>query len=258
KGQDVSHIICLLELVIGVAVLCDNKAQFIPKIFSLQQDSQVVLKSMVERVMARLYDIDDGTQHGQEDSQFLSSQLKDAQDLIQSQAVELEEIRLTFQEVVTVNTALKQEVEALKEKEFQREVDTDSDRSRAEAAAAVQSHMKVEMEDLRAQVSAMSSELETFRQDNFAMSQRLDENEQIRTRLEVEALQMADELDIARDKAIKLTKAEATIAKYQTKMEEMAALKNQATMDKYLEQIHELETASRSANSTAKMVEKYK
>jgi hypothetical protein len=27
---------------------------------------------------------------------------------------------------------------------------------------------------------------------------RLDENEQIRTRLEVEALQMADELDIAR------------------------------------------------------------
>ena len=30
-----------------------------------------------------------------------------------------------------------------------------------------------------------------------------------------------------RDKAIKLTKAEATIAKYQTKMEEMAALRNQ-------------------------------
>ena len=30
-----------------------------------------------------------------------------------------------------------------------------------------------------------------------------------------------------RDKAIKLTKAEATIAKYQTKIEEMAALRNQ-------------------------------
>lgn len=29
-------------------------------------------------------------------------------------------------------------------------------------------------------------------------------------------------------------------------------------MDKYLEQIHELETASRSASSSAKMAEKYK
>lgn len=83
------------------------------------------------------------------------------------------------------------------------------------------------MEELRNQVSELSSELESLQQDSVAMSQRLEENEQIRTRLEVEALQMADELDIAREKSIKLTKAEATIAKYQTKMEEMTALKNQ-------------------------------
>jgi FtsZ-binding cell division protein ZapB len=38
-----------------------------------------------------------------------------AQDLLQSQANELDEIRGTFQEVVQANAALKQEIESLKE-----------------------------------------------------------------------------------------------------------------------------------------------
>ena len=41
----------LLELVVGCAVLSDNKAQFIQNIFSLDHASQTVLKVMVERVM---------------------------------------------------------------------------------------------------------------------------------------------------------------------------------------------------------------
>ena len=74
RGQNDGHIVALLELVIGVAVLCDNKAQFIPKIFGLQADSQVVLKSMVERVMARLEEAEGGEGEGQ-DSEYLSLQL---------------------------------------------------------------------------------------------------------------------------------------------------------------------------------------
>jgi hypothetical protein len=81
RAQDDSHIISLLELVIGVAVLCDNKAQFIPKIFSLNEDSQVVLKGMVERVMGRLWDLEEGDGGragvGDEDSSFLSQQLRE-------------------------------------------------------------------------------------------------------------------------------------------------------------------------------------
>jgi seryl-tRNA synthetase len=80
-----------------------------------------------------------------------------------------------------------------------------------------------------------------------------------------------------RDKAQKLVKAEATIEKYQKKMEGMTALKNEVspipslccidktktqnkqleeTIDRYLEQIHELEAAKNSATTTVKMVEK--
>lgn len=67
---------------IGVAVLCDNKAQFIPKIFSLNQDSQVVLKNMVERVMGRLWDLEDGgggagVGGDEDDNSFLVQQLRE-------------------------------------------------------------------------------------------------------------------------------------------------------------------------------------
>ena len=39
-----------------------------------------------------------------------------AQDLVQTQAAELQELRETFQEVVAANASLKQEIGALKEK----------------------------------------------------------------------------------------------------------------------------------------------
>jgi hypothetical protein len=76
----------LLELVIGVAVLCENKANFIQRIFSLDQSSQEVLKGMVERAMHRMWDLNadeeelgaegDGDGDHGDDPTYLSSQLR--------------------------------------------------------------------------------------------------------------------------------------------------------------------------------------
>jgi hypothetical protein len=127
--------------VIGVAVLCENKANFIQRIFSLDQSSQEVLKGMVERAMHRMWDLNaeeeesgaDGDGDHGDDPAYLSSQLRQfvslsilfdltsrrssnrAHDLISSQTAELEELRNTFAEVVANNSALKNEIEVLKE-----------------------------------------------------------------------------------------------------------------------------------------------
>lgn len=222
RVHDSSAIIDFLELVIGVAVLCENKASFIQRIFALDQSSQEFLKGMVERAMHRTWDLgeEDGNpvDHEEgEDPSYLSAQLRQAHDLIASQSAELDELRGTFAEVVTNNSSLKAEIETLKEAEFRRDVNKDSDRSRAEAAANVQSHMKIQIDELRAQVSRLNLDLENYKYENQSFTKRLEDNEEIRTRLEVEALQMADELDVARDKAQKLAKAEAAIEKYQKK-----------------------------------------
>ena len=53
---------------------------------------------------------------------------------------------------------------------------------------------------------------------------------------------MSDELDVARDKGLRLIKAEAQIEKYQQRLEEMIGLKKQNKelsdrMDQYLDQV---------------------
>lgn len=81
RTHDADAIVNLLELVIGVAVLCENKANFIQRIFALDQSSQEVLKGMVERAMHKVWDLNeeeepgDGGEHG-DDPAYLSDQLR--------------------------------------------------------------------------------------------------------------------------------------------------------------------------------------
>lgn len=47
----------LLELLIGAAVMCEEKATFIRNIFLLNHSAQAMLKRLVERVLSRVEDI---------------------------------------------------------------------------------------------------------------------------------------------------------------------------------------------------------
>ena len=64
KSNDPDEILNLLELIVGVAVMCEDKAVFIPKIFELNDLSQAVLKGLVEQVMSRAEDIEDENGEG--------------------------------------------------------------------------------------------------------------------------------------------------------------------------------------------------
>lgn len=51
KDHDPDEILSLLELVIGVAVLCEERSVFIQQIFALDHDSQTILKDFITSVM---------------------------------------------------------------------------------------------------------------------------------------------------------------------------------------------------------------
>lgn len=53
------EILNLVELIVGVAVMCESKAVFIRNIFLLNPDSQAVLKDLVEHVLGRATDIEE-------------------------------------------------------------------------------------------------------------------------------------------------------------------------------------------------------
>lgn len=57
KNHSADEIMKLVELIVGVAVFCDNKQVFIGKIFELSADSQSVLKGLVQHVMESAEDL---------------------------------------------------------------------------------------------------------------------------------------------------------------------------------------------------------
>lgn len=261
KNHNPEALLDLLEVVVGVAVMCEDKNVFIQNIFALEKESQIVLKEMVENVMHRTYDLEEDPGLDQSTGiGTISLELQRLQGQMRKLEAEKQSLSHLVDDLSKNNSALKKELEDLKEEEFRRAVNKDSDISRAQVVASIQAEMQKEIEELKEKLSTRQGEIEKLKNENISLSQRLESNEEIRARLEVEVLQQAEEIDIAKEKAAKLVKAEATIEKYQKKIESMSALKNQnkeleESLDKYVDQISELE---KSIAISTKLVDQYK
>lgn len=274
KTQSEDDLIDLLELVVGCAVLCADKATFIQAIFSLDHSSQAVLKGMIERVMTRVSDVEDADACDGEGEEYTSASHKAAtednmmlQDMVRTLQTEKLSMLSTIDHLENQNRQLADETKTLKEElnrhDDQREAAEDNDRSRAAAVVSANRALEVEIDDLRSELDRVTIELRTARSEVSASAVRLNVSEEAKARLEVEAQQMADELDVAKDKASKLSKAENTIEKYKRKLEDLSELQKQNRdleneLDKRLDQIQELETNVRAIDTMKKLVEQYK
>lgn len=83
------------------------------------------------------------------------------------------------------------------------------------------------------------------------LQRKVDECNEMITRLTMDVQMMTDEVEVARDKSVKLARVETQLEKYQQKLEEMGALKKQNKelsdkLDQYLDQMHELETQNKN------------
>lgn len=61
KVNDPDEILYLVELVVGVAVMCEDKATYIRNIFHLNDLSQAFLKGLIEQVLHLAEDLPDNT-----------------------------------------------------------------------------------------------------------------------------------------------------------------------------------------------------
>ena len=95
------------------------------------------------------------------------------------------------------------------------------------------------------------------------MNQKLASTKEALDKAESTISLMNDEVDVARDKAARLIKAENTIEKYQKRLEEYASLKKinqelEQKIDEYLDRINELQDAAKNMNALNKVGEQYK
>jgi hypothetical protein len=95
------------------------------------------------------------------------------------------------------------------------------------------------------------------------LGQKLESVTQTLAKFEMENHQLSDELDVTRDKANKLTKAEAQIFKYQQRLEEVNEIKKEnrelvEKLDQYMDKIHNLESSNKNIANMNKMIDQYK
>jgi HOOK protein coiled-coil region len=119
------------------------------------------------------------------------------------------------------------------------------------------------LDDAKRELDLREVETESLRADLRASKQRTEAMREIQSRLEMESAQMVDELDVGRDKGLRLIKAETQIVKYQQRLEEMNGLKKlnkelSEKNDQYMDQIHELESSNRGIDTLRKQVDEYK
>lgn len=81
RSKNVEEIINLVELVIGVAVMCESKNTFIRNIFLLNQESQAVLHDLVAHVLEKAVDIEEVYENEPNEAKA-SDQISNEEDLI--------------------------------------------------------------------------------------------------------------------------------------------------------------------------------
>ncbi|EZA57765.1 hypothetical protein DMN91_003036 [Ooceraea biroi] len=215
----------LLQLILGCAVNCDQKQQYITKIMGMEETvQQAIMQSIQELSTSSSFvnfeslDVADGAQ------QRLYAELQatvDMKDLLAQKCHELDQQLSLLQEekaaLIVENKKLQERLDEFENPE--------------------ESGSILKYSGLRKQVEALKDELfkvETFR-DDYRLKVELLEKEVLELQSRQEDLQKAadeanhlkDELDALRETADKVAKYEIMIESYKKKMEDMSDLKRQ-------------------------------
>ena len=167
----------------------------------------------------------------------------------------------------TENVNVKQQLARLKDnasvQSNERDELMDSSRSNAQILEQQNLRLSAEVEQAKLEADQKAMDNHNLTQELKAAAARLEASKELQAKLEMESHQLSDELDIARDKASKLVKAEQQIEKYAKKLEELVALKKtnkemSDQLDAYLDKIHDLESSNKGLGTLNKMVESYK
>ena len=121
----------------------------------------------------------------------------------------------------------------------------------------------MELEELKRDYDLKIVDYERLQHDFQESKRKYDTAVSDSQRLLMENQQMSDELELAKEKASKLVKAEAAIEKYQSKLEEMTVLRKEKIdltkkLDEYLDQINVLESSNKSITTLQRQLEHYK
>ena len=218
REHDQEHLLNLIELIIGFAVLSEHKAVFIQEIFSLNPETQMILKDFIEKAMSRLIDvivpdtltssnIVSGTGISKEEREKLLGTIHS----LEETNSKLEEQNKNLQEIISkhANISSNYGMES-----------SNSINNNNNNASITQ-----ELFEVKRDLDAKNLDFDELQSDYAKLQTQFTANKELLVKLEVENQMMNDQMEISRETHSKLLRAEASIEKYQKKLEELNSMK---------------------------------
>ena len=276
RNGDVESLEPLVELVAAAAVTCPGKGEFVGRIMSLNQESQIEMKSIIESSLQLIEDYDNEANFDDEDllendkfddDVYGSGSGGAAADGSGSAAAGGGGADSTnggsgMNDANQAASALSDaDKEGLEQAlvEARRELATQKSQliEVREDAEKAQSKLRSIVEDLQDRLAKRQDELITSEEELRDATTELDALKARVGELEEDRAQLADELDVASAKAQQLHKAEATVMAYKKRLDSVGVMNQQMTdledqAAGYLRQIMDLESEVKKTTALTK------
>uniref|UniRef100_A0A8C1LVV5 Hook microtubule-tethering protein 1 n=1 Tax=Cyprinus carpio TaxID=7962 RepID=A0A8C1LVV5_CYPCA len=256
----------LLQLILGCAVKCDRKQEYIQIIMTLEESVQHVVMTAIQELMSKETVSQLGTEHLGDVEEQLKKALEDLTEVM----AEKEELAQRCQELDVQVTMLQEERNSLLAENdllTDRSSQLDTFDNPSTPSGRKHSQLQLQLEQLQEENFRLEAAKDDYRIHCEELEKQLVElqhrNDEL-TSLAEESRALKDELDILRcvcsDRAVKL---EASVETYRKKLEDLGDLRRQMRVleEKNMTYMHNtvsLEEELRKANAARAQLETYK
>ncbi|KAF1328714.1 Hook domain-containing protein, partial [Globisporangium splendens] len=271
KENDIREVAKLAELILGCAVQCPNRSEYIHLIMEMEASEQASMMHMIENIMHRFQVTSPSggrnslanssfsyISHEGETSESLAIQLTHALEKVSSMELKMldmenekRELTERFENSLSEKQSLADKYAALED---------ERDKLLGERQSTLTRDNKKIQQIVEGEIHALTLQLEEKNEELQRVKRESTERLMV---LENEVRRQADELDISRSKLGQLAKLESSVSKYKKKLEEMNSLRNQVTdlemhNAQYLDKVLDLESTVKTMPTLKALVERYK
>lgn len=271
KENDIYEVAKLAELILGCAVQCPDRSEYIHPIMQMDASEQASMMHLIENIMHRFQLASPGgarsspanssfsyINHEGESPESLAIQLTHALEKVSSMELKMldmerekREFTERFENSIVEKQSWTNKYAAL---------EGERDKLLSERQSTLTRDNKKIQQIVEGEIHALTLQLEEKNEELQRVKRESAERLMV---LENEVRRQADELDISRSKLGQLAKLESSVSKYKKKLEEMNSLRNQVKdleihNAQYLDKVLDLESTVKTMPTLKALVERYK
>ncbi|KAK7120005.1 hypothetical protein R3I94_002527 [Phoxinus phoxinus] len=265
EHSDAAELGRMLQLILGCAVNCEQKQEYIQTIMMMEESVQHVVMTAIQELMSKETPVSSGN-----DSYVdLDRQLKKTVEELSDALATKEEIAQRCHELDMQVAALQEEKSSLLAENqvlMERLNQSDSIEDLNSPAGRRHLQLQTQMEQLQEETFRLEAAKDDYRIRCEELEKELLEvrgqNEEL-TSLAEEAQSLKDEMDVLRHSSDRVAKLEAQVEAYKKKLEDLGDLRRQVKLleeknTSYMQNTHSLEEELRKANTARAQLETYK